>query len=327
MTTLITGATGFLGSAVLRQLISHGHQVRALVREKSDRRNLEGLDVEIVVGDLINRSSLRSALKNCDSLFHVAADYRLWVPNPPEIYRNNVDGTLNLMTVAAELGVNRIVYTSSVATLGLNKDGSPADETTPVSLGDMIGHYKRSKFMAEQEVDRLVKEEGLPVVTVNPSTPIGPRDIKPTPTGRMILDAVKGKIPVYVDTGLNVVHVDDVALGHLLAFAEGKIGERYLLGGENMSLQNILLEISKITGHAPPRFQIPHNFILPLAYGVEWIARLTHIKDPLVTVDGVRLAKKKMYFSTTKAHQELGYNPRPAKEAIEDAVTWFLDQG
>ena len=325
MATLITGSTGFLGSAVLRQLLKEGHKVRALVRHNSNQRNLEGLEVEIVVGDLTDRDSLLRALKDCDSLFHVAADYRLWVPNPSEIYHHNVDGTRILMTAAMECGIKRIVYTSSVATLGINKDETPADETTPVSLKEMIGHYKRSKFLAEREVDRLIKKENLPVVIVNPSTPIGPRDIKPTPTGRMILDAVKGKIPVYVDTGLNIVHVDDVAQGHLLAFSKGKVGERYILGGENMSLYEILVEIAQITGNTPPRFQLPHNLVLPIAYIVEWMARLTRVDDPLVTVDGVRLAKKKMYFSTAKAKRELGFNPRPASEALKDAVAWFLE--
>ena len=326
MTTLITGSTGFLGSAVLRQLLKEGQKVRALIRQNSDQRNLDGLDVEIVIGDLTDRDSLLRALKDCDSLFHVAADYRLWVPNPSEIYHHNVDGTRNLMTAAAQCGTQRIVYTSSVATLGINKDETPADETTPVSLNDMIGHYKRSKFLAEREVDALIKNENLPVIIVNPSTPVGPRDIKPTPTGRMILDAVNGKIPVYVNTGLNIVHVDDVAQGHLLAFDKGKIGERYILGGEDMSLHKILLEISKVTGNAPPLFQIPHNFVLPIAYILECLARLRHAKEPLVTVDGVRLAKKKMYFSTAKAKRELGYKPRPANEALKDAVAWFLER-
>lgn len=326
MKTLITGSTGFLGSAVLRQLLNDGQKVRALVRQNSDQSNLAGLDVEIVIGDLRDRDSLLKALKDCDSLFHVAADYHLWVPNPPEIYKHNVEGTRNLMTAAAECGTKRIVYTSSVATLGINKDETPADETTPVALNDMIGHYKRSKFLAEKEVEGLINKKNLPVIIVNPSTPIGPRDIKPTPTGRMILDAVNGRIPVYVNTGLNIVHVDDVAQGHLLAFAKGNIGERYILGGENMSLHKILIEIAKITGNAPPLFQIPHNVVLPIAYIVEWMARVTREKDPLVTVDGVRLAKKKMFFSTAKAKRELGFNPRPANEAIEDAVAWFLNQ-
>ena len=327
MTTLVTGSTGFLGSAILRQLLKKGHNVRALVRQNSDRRNHDGLKVETVYGDLTDQASLLNALKNCDSLFHAAADYRLWVPNPPEIYHHNVNGTRNLMTAAAQCGIKRIIYTSSVATLGINKDESPADEITPVSLDDMIGHYKRSKFLAEREVDKLVKKERLPVIIVNPSTPVGPRDIKPTPTGRMILDAVTGKIPLYVNTGLNIVHVDDVAQGHLLAFDKGEIGERYILGGEDMSLHKILFEISKITGNSPPRFQVPHNLILPIAYIAQWLAGIMQGKDPLVTVDGVRLAKKKMYFSTAKAKRELGYNPRPAKEAIKDAVAWFLNWG
>ena len=225
MKTLITGASGFVGSALLRQLIQAEHEVRALVRPNSDRRNLAGLSVEIVTGDLNDRASLGRALAGCNALFHVAADYRLWVPRPKEIYKTNVDGTLNIMLAAAKAGVERIVYTSSVATLGLTSDGSAADEKTPVTLADIIDHYKRSKFLAEAEVRRLVDEQGLPAVIVNPSTPIGPRDVKCTPTGRMILHAASGRMPAYVDTGLNLVHVDDVAMGHLLAFEHGKIGQ------------------------------------------------------------------------------------------------------
>ena len=238
--TLITGGSGFVGSAVVRQLIAAGYSVRALVRSNSDRRNLMGLPVEIVTGDLRDRSSLDRALAGCSSLFHVAAVYKLWVRRREEIYETNVAGTRNIMLAAANAGVTRIIYTSSVATLGLTPDGSPADENTPASLSDMIGHYKRSKFLAEAEVKGLADKEGLPVVIVNPSTPVGSRDIKPTPTGRWILDAVSGRMPAYVDTGLNLVHVDDVAVGHLLAFERGKIGERYILGARNMTLKEIL---------------------------------------------------------------------------------------
>jgi dihydroflavonol-4-reductase len=229
--TLITGSTGFVGSAVLRQLLNAGHSVRALIRQNSDRRNLAGLPVEIFTGDLTDRPSLDRALGGCSTLFHVAADYRLWARNPQELYETNVTGTRHIMDAAAQAGVSRIVYTSSVATLGLTPDGSPADEYTPVSLADMIGHYKRSKFLAEAEVKRMAEDRGLPVVIVNPSTPVGPRDIKPTPTGRMIVDAASGRMPAYVDTGLNLVHVDDVAIGHLLALERGEIGGRYVLGG------------------------------------------------------------------------------------------------
>lgn len=327
MKTLITGATGFVGSAVIRQLLHAGHTVRALVRPNSDRRNLSGLPVEIVTGDLNDRASLDHAITGCDTLFHVAADYRLWVPRPEEIYGTNVNGTLNIMHAAAKAGVERIVYTSSVATLGLTPDGSPANESTPVVYADMIGHYKRSKFLAEAEVQQLADKQGLPVVVVNPSTPIGPRDIKPTPTGHMILNAASGRMPAYVDTGLNLVHVDDVAIGHLLAFKHGKIGQRYILGAHNMTLKEILTELAGITGNPEPRFRLPHNLILPIAYVSEAWARLIGDSEPLVTVDGVRLAKKTMFFSQEKAERELGFTTRPVIEALSDAVDWFRRNG
>jgi dihydroflavonol-4-reductase len=327
MKTLITGASGFVGSAVLRQLIAAGHTMRALVRPNSDRRNLAELPVEIVTGDLTDRASLDRALLGCSALFHVAAVYRLWEPQPQEIYEANVNGTRNLMIAAANAGVKRIVYTSSVATLGLTRDGSPADEDTPVSLVDMIGHYKRSKFLAEAEVKKLVEEQGLPVVIVNPSTPVGPRDIKPTPTGRIIVDALSGRMPAYVDTGLNLVHVDDVAVGHLLAFERGTIGERYVLGARNMTLKEILTELAAITGRQAPRIRLPHDLVLPIAYVSEAWARLTHGNEPRVTLVGVRLAKKKMFFSSEKAKRILGYHPRPIEEALRDAVDWFRRNG
>ena len=232
MTTLVTGANGFVGSALVRQLLQQGHEVKALVRPGSDRRNLERLDINLVEGDLTDAASLKRAAGGCSCLFHAAADYRLWIPDPERMYRTNVDGTRALLRAAADAGASRIVYTSSVATLGINRDRSPADEATPVSLADMVGHYKRSKFLAEQAALDLVEEHGLPAVIVNPSTPIGPRDVRPTPTGRIIVDTLNRKIPAYVDTGLNVAHVDDVARGHLLAFERGEPGKRYILGGK-----------------------------------------------------------------------------------------------
>ncbi len=322
MKVLVTGATGFVGSAVARLLVNKGFRVRTLVRQSSNLSNLQGLDVEIVCGDLTNPETLKPALEDCDCLFHVAADYRLWVPRPEEIYLTNVQGTKNIMEISMKMGVKRVIYTSSVATLGLNPDGSPANEDTPVGLDDMIGHYKRSKYLAEQEVKRLVEENGLQAVIVNPSTPAGPRDIRPTPTGRMILEAAQGKMPAYVDTGLNIVHVDDVAIGHLLAFEKGEVGQRYILGGENMTLKDILTFITGLTGQPPPRISLPHGLILPVAYMAEWWARLSG-KEPMITVDGVRLAKKKMFFSIEKAKNLLGYMPRPAEKALEDAVQWF----
>jgi dihydroflavonol-4-reductase len=327
MSTLITGASGFVGSAVVRHLIAAGHSVRVLVRPNSDRRNLLGLPVEIVTGDLTDRKSLDRALAGCSALFHVAAIYRLWIPRPEEIYETNVTGTRNIMLAAADAGVTRIVYTSSAATLGLTRDGSPADENTTVSLSDMVGHYKRSKFLAEAEVKRLANEEGLPVVIVNPSTPVGPRDIKPTPTGRFIRDAASGRIPAYVDTGLNLVHVDDVAVGHLLAFEQGEIGERYILGARNMTLKEILAELAFITGRRPPKFRLPHNWVLPIAYLSEAWSRVTHGSEPRVTVTGVRLAKKRMFFSTEKAKRLLGFNPQPIEKALREAVDWFKENG
>ncbi|MFQ5503599.1 MAG: hopanoid-associated sugar epimerase [Planctomycetota bacterium] len=327
MKTLVTGTTGFVGSAVLRRLVAADHQVRAMVRPTSDRRNLEGQPVEVCVGDLTDRPSLDASLRGCRYLFHVAAQYRLWHPRPETFYATNVEGTRNLMAAAREAGVERIVYTSSVATLGLRTDGRPADETTPVALSDMIGHYKRSKFLAEEAVRRLVSEDGLPAVIVNPSAPVGPRDIRPTPTGRMVLDAAAGRMPAYVDTGLNIVHVDDVAEGHLLAFSKGRAGERYVLGAENMNLAHILTEVAAITGRRPPRLKLYPGIILPLAYAAQLWARIAGSGEPRVTVDGLRLARKRMYFSSDKARRELGYRPRPAIEALRDAVGWFAEAG
>lgn len=326
MTTLITGATGFLGSAVARRLLEAGHTVRALVRPNSDRRNLHGLDVELAEGDLTDAPSLERAVQGCSALFHVAADYRLWIPDPDVAYRVNVDGTRALMLAAMAAGVERIVYTSSVATLGLNADGTPADEHTPVSIDDMMGHYKRSKFLAEEAVMALVREQDLPAVVVNPSAPVGPRDIKPTPTGRMIRDAASGRMPAFVDTGLNVVHVDDVAAGHLAAFEHGRVGERYILGGENMTLREILTAVSELCGRPAPRLRLPHGFVLPIAYVAEGWATVTK-REPAVTVAGARLARKHMFFTCDRARRELAYAPRPAAEALADAVRWFADNG
>lgn len=322
MTTLVTGASGFIGSAVVRALLQAGHDVRVLLRPQSNRTNIEGVSVATVTGDLADRTSLARAVAGCDALFHVAADYRIWVPDPDHIYRVNVDGTRELMLAAADAGVSRIVYTSSVATLGLNGDGSPADEDTPATIADMVGHYKRSKFLAEQAVHELFERAGLPVVIVNPSAPVGPRDIRPTPTGRLILDAARGRMPAYVDTGLNLVHVDDVAVGHVLAFERGRIGERYILGGENMSLREILQVIAEISGKHAPRLRVPHSVVLPLAYLCETWARLSGA-EPWITVDGVRLSKKYMYFSTNKAERELGFDARPVRQALVDAIAWF----
>lgn len=327
MKTLVTGAAGFVGSAVLRQLLAAGHDVRALVRPNSDRRNLIGLRVEIVNGDVTDRQSLDRAMKGCSTLFHVAGDYRLWLLKPGEMYETNVIGTRNIMLAAMDAGIKRVVYTSSVATLGVTLNGSPADEDTPVSLKDMIGHYKRSKFMAEAEVKRLADKQGLPIIIVNPSTPVGPRDIKPTPTGRIIVDAASGRMPAYVDTGLNLVHVDDVAIGHLLALERGKLGDRYILGACNMTLKEIFCTVGRLTGQNPPKICLPHALVFPIACMSEAWARLVSRREPRVSLTGVRLARKRMFFSIEKAKRFLGFNPRPIEEALRDAVDWFRENG
>jgi dihydroflavonol-4-reductase len=324
--TFITGATGFLGSSVARTLIAKGHRLRALARPGNDRRNLQGLDLEIVEGDLGKSETYREALKGCQALFHVAADYRIWVPDPAAMHRINVDGTHALMEAAIAAGVSHIVYTSSVATLGSNAGGAPADEATPVTFADMVGAYKKSKFLAEQDVHHMIRQHNLPAVIVNPAAPIGPRDIKPTPTGRIIVDAAKDRIPAYIDTGLNVVHVDDVAMGHWLAYERGKIGERYILGGENLGLGEILGLIAGILGRKPPTLKLPRAPLLPVAYALEIAARFTGT-EPFVTVDALRMAKKKMFFSSAKAERELGYKARPARDAIADAIVWFQANG
>jgi len=321
MRTLVTGATGFVGSAVMRRLLREDHRVRVLVRAGSDRRNLHGVDVEVVEGDLTDANSLARICDGCDAVFHVAADYRLWAPRPQELYRTNVEGTRALLDAARRAGVPRVVYTSSVATLGIPKDGSPGDETTPVSVGDMVGHYKRSKFLAEALV-REYAAQGMPVVIVNPSTPIGPRDIKPTPTGRIVRDAMNGRMPAYVDTGLNVVHVDDVADGHWLAYRHGTAGEHYILGGANISLRELLFEIADIVGRKPPRWRLPHGAVMPVAYVAEAIARVTG-KPPIATVEEIRMSRKRMFFSSARAERELGYAAGPVRLALEDAVAWF----
>jgi dihydroflavonol-4-reductase len=324
--SLVTGSSGFVGSAVARALLAAGHTVRVLVRPTSDLRNLRGLPVETRIGSLEDAASLAAAVAGCRALFHVAADYRLWVRDPAAMRRANVDGTRDLMTAALEARVERVVYTSSVATLGLRADGSPADETTPVAGADMIGPYKRSKFDAEAVVRDLIETRGLPAVIVNPSTPIGPRDVKPTPTGRIIVEAASGRMPGYVDTGLNLAHVDDVASGHLAAFERGRVGERYILGGDNLTLAAMLGEIAALAGRAPPRFKLPLLAVYPVALVEEILARLTG-REPFATFDGLRMAKKTMFFSSAKAERELGYRHRPARDGLADALAWFRDAG
>ncbi|MGO9039524.1 MAG: hopanoid-associated sugar epimerase [Steroidobacteraceae bacterium] len=325
MRALVTGATGFVGAAVARALLREGWQVRALVRSGSDRGNLQHLALELAVGELNDPPSLDRALDGCRALYHVAADYRLGAPDPRQLYSTNVEGTRNILLAARHAGVERTVYTSSVATMGIPSDGSPGDEQTPVSLEAMIGHYKRSKFLAEQ-VALEAAQAGQPVVIVNPSTPVGPGDAKPTPTGRLVLDAAAGRMPAYMDTGLNIVHVDDVAAGHLMAFRRGRIGERYILGGEDMTLNEILAYISKVVGRKPPRVRLPYAAVLPIAYLAEAWTRVSG-RSGRITLEGVRLARKRMFFSSAKAARELGYRWRPPAEAFDDAVRWFRERG
>jgi dihydroflavonol-4-reductase len=322
MRALVTGASGFVGAAVARALLAAGWQVRVLLRAQSSRRNLQQLAVEPVPGDLGDVGSLERALDGCEALFHVAADYRLWTTDPQTLYRSNVDGTRNIVEAARRCGTGRIVYTSSVATIGLRADGRPSDENDVGRLEQMIGHYKRSKFLAEAWV-REAAHGGMPIVIVNPSTPIGPGDVKPTPTGRLVLDAATGRMPAYVDTGLNVVHVDDVAAGHLLAYQHGRIGERYILGGTDLNLKRILSMIALASGRPAARVRLPRALLLPLAYAAEALARATG-RETRITVEGVRMAAHHMYFSSAKAVRELGYRWRPAQQAIDDAVRWFL---
>lgn len=327
MTALVTGATGFVGSAVARRLLARGETVRVLARAGGDRRNLEGLDIEIVEGDLRDQEARVRAVQGITSLYHVAADYRLWVPDPAAMYATNVGATTDLLRRAADGGAERIVYTSSVATLGIPGDGSLAREETPVALTEMVGPYKRSKYMAEEAVRKLVADEKLPVVIVNPTAPVGPRDVKPTPTGRMVTEAAAGRMPAFVDTGLNLAHVDDIAEGHLLAHDKGTIGERYILGGENLSLEQILQRIAALTGGRAATIKLPHGLVLPLAYVVEFAARLFRTGEPFMTVDGLKLARKRMYFTHAKAARDLGYAARPVDEALTDAIAWFKRHG
>jgi dihydroflavonol-4-reductase len=322
MTALVTGANGFLGSAVVRALLDDGSEVRAVVRSGSDRRNLDGLEVEVAEGDLTDRDSLRRAAAGCRLVYHVAADYRLWVADPKPMYRANVEGSVNVLEAAADAGAQRMVYTSSVAVLGTAKDRTPADEDTPVTLDDMVGHYKRSKFLAEAAVRKRAAELEFPVVTVNPSTPIGPRDIRPTPTGRILLDAAAGRMPAFVDTGLNLVHVDDVAAGHVSAARLGVPGERYILGGDDFTLEQILGFVAAHLGRRASTIRLPHWSVYPLAVAAEALAAVTK-REPRVTLDGVRMSTKHMYFSSRKAQRDLQYRWRDPRSAVAEAVDWF----
>ena len=309
-----------------RKLVEAGFAVRALMRPSSRRAHIADLDLEPCEGDLRDEDSIRSAVRGVRYVFHLAADYRLWARYPDEIFNVNIGGTRAVMREALRTGAERVIYTSSVATLALREDGDAADESRSMPEQHAIGTYKRSKIAAEALVSRMAAGENLPAVIVNPSAPVGPRDVRPTPTGRIIVEAASGRVPAFVDTGLNLVHVDDVAEGHLAALRHGKIGARYILGGENMSLAEILAAVSRAVGRRPPRLKVPHTMLFPIAFAAEFAARITG-REPFVTLDGVRMSRKKMYFSSSKAARELGYKTRPAREAIAVAVEWFNANG
>ncbi|HEY4777325.1 MAG TPA: hopanoid-associated sugar epimerase [Candidatus Acidoferrales bacterium] len=325
MTTLVTGATGFVGSHVARQLVSAGQSVRVLVRPNSNLEALAGLHVEYFEGDLSDQESLERAMHGIRRVFHVAADYRLWTPRPEEIYETNVQGTRKLLAAARHARVERIVYTSTVATIAVPRNGALPNEDTQASLNEMIGHYKRSKFLAEQVAVEAVSA-GVPVVIVNPTAPVGPWDWKPTPTGRIILDFLKGKMPAYVDTGLNVAPVEDIAAGHLLAAEKGRVGQRYILGGRNMTLKQILDALSAITGRPAPRVRLPHAVALAAGYADQWFSRLAG-REPQIPVEGVKMSRHRMFVESDKAERELGYKPTSVEAALGRAVTWYQQHG
>jgi dihydroflavonol-4-reductase len=326
MLAFVTGATGFLGSHVARVLAEQGAALRLLVRSTSNLRNLEGLNAETATGDLRDAASLERAMSGCEVVFHVAADYRLWVRDPGEMYRSNVEGTRAILEAARKKNVRRVVYTSSVATIGFRKDGQPADEDSPVSLADMIGHYKRSKFMAEQ-VAMEAGRSGMQVVTVNPTTPIGEQDVKPTPTGRIVVDFLKRKFPAYVDTGLNLVDVRECARGHVAALETGKSGERYILGGEDLTLKQILDKLGGITGLPSPKVKLPYLFAFAAGVVDEAVTGMLLRREPRATIDTVRMGKKKMFASSAKAERELGWKIVPVDGALQRAVNWFRANG
>ncbi|MFZ5447519.1 MAG: hopanoid-associated sugar epimerase [Thermodesulfobacteriota bacterium] len=323
--TLVTGGTGFVGRAVVEELLAAGRTVRVLARNP-EHPALAGLPVEVAVGDLRDQESLRRALTDCTHLFHVAADYRLWVPDPAVMYAINVDGTRQLLEAAASKGLNRVVYTSTVGALGNPGDGTPGTEDTPVTLQEMVGHYKRSKFMAEAVALEYARQ-GLPLVVVNPSTPVGPWDSRPTPTGQMLVDFLKGRMPAYLETGLNLIHVRDVARGHLLAEARGQVGEKYILGNENLSLSEIFQLLADITGLPAPKVKLPYWPVLGLAYLDEFMATYIRRRPPRMPVTAIRMAKKFMYFDNRKAVKYLGLALTPVRQALAEAVEWFRQHG
>jgi len=326
MKIFLTGATGFVGHHVAKALAAEGAELRLLVRKSSNPRNLDGLKGETVTGDLLEPESLRSVLQGCDAVVHIAADYRLWIPDPAAMYRTNVDGTRELLRMAREAGVKRFVYTSSVATMHFRTDGIVINEDTPVSLADMVGHYKRSKFLAEQEALHAAAR-GQQVMILNPTTPIGPNDWKPTPTGRIFVDFLNGKFPAYVDTGLNLVDVSEVARVHVLALTRGSPGRRYILGGENLTLKQILDKMAAITGIPSPRVKIPFAIAATYGFFEEWITGRIRGKEPRATLEEVRMGRKKMFASSARAQQELGFRVVPVYPAMRAAIEWFRANG
>lgn len=324
MRALVTGSTGFIGAAVARCLLERGVDVRVLVRRDSDLGNLQGLKVEQAYGDLRDPASLRQAMTGCRQLYHVAAHYALWAPDPQIFYDINVTGTRNLMETARDVGVERIVYTSTIGAIGLPHGGGLGTEETPVSLEQMSGHYKRSKFLAEQEVSKLARA-GLPVVIVNPSAPVGARDIKPTPTGQVIVDFMKGRMPAYIETGMNLIDVDDVAVGHLHAMEKGRIGERYILGNRNLMLREVFALLSRLTGVPAPTIKLPRLAILPLAYANQWLSDYVTHRPPRIPLEGVKMARYVMHYDCSKAIRELALPQTPVEVALEKAVCWFRD--
>ncbi len=326
MKSLVTGATGFVGGAVVRALLAAGQEVRVLVRQDSDLRNLEGLTVERASGDLRTRASLKPALDGCRHLYHVAAHYALWAKDPTVFYDSNVSGTRQLLETARDAGVERIVYTSTIGAIGLPADGGLGTEETPVSLSQMAGHYKRSKYLAEQEVLKLARE-GLPVVIVNPSAPVGEADIKPTPTGQIIVDYMKGRMWAYIETGMNLIDVEDVAMGHLRAMERGRTGERYILGNRNLTLREVFEILSRLTGVTMPRVKLPWQAVIPLAYANRWIADYFTHKPPRIPLEGVRMAKYRMHYDSSKALRELDLPQTPVEIALDKAVRWFRKHG
>lgn len=323
---LVTGAAGFVGSAVARAALGQGYGVRVLVRASSPRRNLDGLDAEVFEGDMRDQAAVARALEGVRYLLHVAADYRLWAREPEEISRNNLDGTRTVMLAALAQRVERVVYTSSVATLRVDPATVGATEDQPLQPEEAIGAYKRSKLLSERLVEQMAAEDGLPAVIVNPSTPVGARDLRPTPTGRIIVEAACGRMPAFVETGLNVVDVEDVAQGHLLALAHGRIGERYILGGDNLMLRELLGEIAGLAGRRAPRLRLPVAPLVPLAHAAQALARFSG-KEPFLTVDGLKMSRNRMFFSSDKARRELGYRPGPHTAGLEAALAWFGREG